>query len=180
MRLIVYRKHFFMVGTTFLLLLANAHLAFGHPWWKWHWDKQTIGVGIWNCFEDAEAARNDWDAPTDLSLPTSSVHTDISVWCDDFGNTGWGGLASIEHASFDFWHCFWWCRVEHGHARFNSYYSGSTGGGVNSDRRGVLCQEIGHVLGLDHSDTGDCMGKGYFNNINVTGPHNWNDINAMY
>ncbi len=170
------------VFSTFILLLTalNANLAFGHRWSSWHWDKSTIRVGIWSCTADAGAARSDWDSHTDLSLPTSSSHTDISVWCGNFGDTGWWGLASIEDSSFDWWHCFWWCRIEHGHARFNSFYGGSTGTGTASDRRGVLCQEIGHLFGLDHSNTGDCMGKGYYNNVNVTGSHNWSDINSMY
>jgi hypothetical protein len=166
----------FVVG----LLVANYNVAFGHNWWKWHWDKSTINVWLQNCLTEAEAARYDWDSHTQLSLPKKTSHTDISVWCGNFGNTGWWGLASIEDSSYDFWHCFWWCRISHGHARFNTYYGGTTGSGTGSDRRGVLCQEIGHLFGLDHSNTGDCMGKGYWNGINVTGPHNWSDVNAKY
>jgi hypothetical protein len=162
------------------LLIGNYNLAFGHKWWKWHWDKSTIRVWIQNCETEAEAARADWDGHTDLSLPRLTSHTDISVWCDNFGKTGWWGLASIEDSEFDWWHCFWWCRIKHGHARFNTYYGGTTGTGSGSDKRGVLCQEIGHLFGLDHSNTGDCMGKGYWNSINVTGSHNWGDVNSMY
>lgn len=163
------------------LLVANYDIAFGHKWWKWHWDKSTIKVGIWNCATEANAAKVDWDSHTQLSLPGSSTHTDISVWCDNFGNTGWWGLASIEDSSWDTWHCFWWCRISHGHARFNTYYGGSTGAGEGSERRGVLCQEVGHLFGLDHSNTGGCMAKGYYSpSSNITNAHNWADINAMY
>lgn len=177
-------KHKVTTGTLGLLvlalLLANYNIAFGHKWWKWHWDQSTIKLGIWSCATEANAARVDWDSHTDLSLPTSSSHTDVSVWCDNFGNTGWWGLASIEDPDFDWWHLWCWCRIDHAHARFNTYYGGTTGSGAGSDKRGVLCQEIGHTFGLDHSNTGDCMGKGYYNNINITSAHNWADINAMY
>ncbi len=162
-----------------VLAAANVDLALSHKWSSWHWDKRNIRVAIWNCTADANAAKHDWDNGTDLSLPHRSSHTDISVWCGNFGDTGWSGLASIEKSSFDFWHCFWSCRIEHGHARYNSFYGGSTGTGTNSDRRGILCQEIGHLFGLDHSNHG-CMGKTYFNNSNVVTSHNRSDINAMY
>lgn len=163
------------------LTLANGHLAVAHWWWYWHWDKSTIGVAIWNYAADAGAARVDWNNNTDLTLPLSGVHTDISAFGGNYGNNGWWGLASIESAGIDWpWHCgalFFApaCRIVHGHARYNSFYGGSA-----ADRQGVFCQEIGHLFGLDHSNTGDCMGKGYYNAINVTGPHNWADINARY
>ncbi len=177
------KKHLVILVSLVLLMAGlvalNYQLAHAHRWSKWHWDKKTIKVKMWNCGADTEAARNDWDSHTDLSLPTSNSHTDISFWCGNWGDTGWWGLASIEDADWD-WHCWWYCKVDHGHARFNAFYGGSTGTGTGSDRRGVLCQEIGHLFGLDHSNTGDCMGKTYFNNINVSGSHNWSDINSMY
>jgi hypothetical protein len=161
------------------LVAQNYELAYGHRWSSWHWDKSTISTWISSCQPEGEAARYDWSANTDLYLQPVNYHTDISVFCGNFGATGWWGLASIENSDWD-WHCWWWCKVSHGHARFNTYYGGSTGTGTGSDRRGVLCQEIGHLFGLDHSNTGDCMGKGYWNNINVVGPHNVSDINSMY
>lgn len=163
------------------LVVANYDMAFGHKWWKYHWHKSTLGVMRWNCVTEADAARVDWDSHTDLSLPVKGSHTDISVWCDNFGDTGWKGLASLEDVDWDTWHCFWWCKIKHGHARENTYYGQSGGASSESRRRGTLCQEIGHTFGLDHSNTGGCMAKSYYTPwSNVTNAHNWADVNAMY
>ena len=48
------------------------------------------------------------------------------------------------------------------------------------DIQGIFCQEIAHGWGLGHSNTGDCMGKTYYNNINYYGPHNSADFYNMY
>ena len=68
------------------------------------------------------------------------------------------------------------CHILHGHAELNYYYS------MTSEfKQGAFCQEFGHLLGLDHSDTGDCMGLGYYSSTNYyTGPHNWDDIYYKY
>jgi len=168
--------------TSLVLLIGNFQIAVAHNWWFWHFDTSTIGILISGTNgTQANDARIDWDSHTDLSLPRSTSHTDISAIGGNFGATGWWGLASIEAPGIDWpWHCGWAffapiCRVAHGHARFNTFY-----GGTLADVQGVYCQEIGHLFGLDHSNTGDCMGKSYFNAINLTGPHNWSDINARY
>ncbi|HEX9272168.1 MAG TPA: hypothetical protein VGA01_08140 [Candidatus Binatia bacterium] len=166
-----------MCGIVALLVLLNVQLAYGHDWWWYCWHKgSTLGVWVYGSNQaEANAALNDWDSHTHVNFSRPGSHTDISVWGANFGATGWWGLASIESTSYDWWHHWWWCRIEHAHARYNSYYGGTSG-----DIQGVLCQEIGHTLGLDHSNTGDCMGKSYYNNINVTGPHNWSDINSKF
>jgi hypothetical protein len=166
-----------MVGVVVMLLLLNVQLASGHDWWWYCWHRgSTLGVWVYGSNQaEANAALNDWDSHSDVNFSRPGSHTNLSVWGANFGATGWWGLASIEDTSYDWWHHWWWCRVEHAHARYNSFYGGSSG-----DIRGVFCQEIGHTLGLDHSNTGDCMGKSYYNNINVTGPHNWSDINSKF
>ncbi|UQN09378.1 hypothetical protein [Deinococcus sp. QL22] len=165
------------------LILLNLQQASAHNWWFWHWDQSTLGVGLWNDLAETDAVRAEWDSRTDLSLPRRSEHTDISMFGGNFGDTGWWGLATIEGWGLDWpWHCptIGGCRITHGHARFNSFYGGTTGTGSGSDKRGVYCQEIGHLFGIDHSNTGDCMGKTYFNTANLSGPHNWADINNRY
>jgi len=166
-----------------ILLAANMQIVFAHNWWDWHWHKSTLHLRVTGSHQnEAVSAIRDWDTNIrDLKLHTQfKTHTNISVFGAYFGATGWGGLATIEDYSFDWWHKWNYSRIEHAHATYNSYYGGTTGAGSNSDVRGVFCQEIGHAFGLDHSNTGDCMGKTYFNNINVTGSHNWSDINGKY
>lgn len=165
-----------------VLLAGNIQVAFAHNWGNWCWHKgSTLKVWVAGTHQaEANAALNDWASHTDVNFSNQSSHTWISVLGGNYGATGWWGLASIEDSSFDWWHHWQWCRIEHAHSRYNSYYGGTGGTGANSDIRGVQCQEIGHTLGLDHSNTGDCMGKSYYNNINVTGSHNWADINAKF
>jgi hypothetical protein len=171
---------FAVVFATVALLAANVGVASAHQWSNWHWDKSGPMIVIQNYIfgtntAQAELARQDgWNKIGILYNYSVNYHTDVSVFGGNYGPTGWWGLASIEDADWG-WHCFGWCHIGHAHARYNSYY-----GGTAADIQGVFCQEIGHAWGLDHSNTGDCMGKGYFNNINVYGPHNNTDFWNMY
>lgn len=165
------------------LLFANVQVAFAHNWWQWHWHKNPVHIWVFGSnVPETVAAIADWGSHiSDMKLHVQfRGHTDISAFGANFGNTGWWGLATIKNYSFDWWHYWNWSRIKHAHSAYNSYYGGTGGTGSGSDIRGVQCQEIGHTFGLDHSNTGDCMGKGYYNNINVTGPHNWSDMNAKY
>lgn len=159
-----------------MLLLANLELAHAHRWWKWHWNK--AGIGAWNTavrHDEAQAALNDWGSHTEINFSMKSSHTDISVFDGNYGATGWSGLATIKDSEWDWW-CWWWCGVDHGHARVNTYYAGNPSG-FSNNIQGIFCQEIGHLFGLGHSDNG-CMGKGYYNNLNTSVSHNWSDVNA--
>lgn len=178
------KKHAVIYGilVAFLMVL-NVQLAYAHNWWDWHWHKNTLHIKVSGSHQyEALAAIRDWDRHVrDLKLHTVfKNHTDISVFGVNFGATGWGGLATIESYGFDWWHKWNYSKIKHAHATYNSYYGGTGGTGANSHIRGIFCQEIGHVFGLHHSNTGDCMGKSYYNNINITGPHNWSDIEAKY
>lgn len=166
-----------MLGLVVLALLGlNFNVAYGHDWWLWCLHGNPVSVYVFGSHTaQANAALTDWDSHSDVNFNRVSFHTTLSVFGGDFGATGWWGLASIESYDYDWWHHWYWCRITHAHARYNSYYGGSS-----ADIQGIFCQEIGHCLGLDHSNTGDCMGKTYYNNINVTGSHNWSDINAKF
>ena len=81
--------------TMVALLVANISVAQAH-WWStawtyYHWHKSTLGVWIYGTHQnESETARARWDAATDLSLPRTNSHTDISLYAANFGNTGWG------------------------------------------------------------------------------------------
>lgn len=166
-----------------VIALIGANLAYAHPWgpspYGYHWNKygSSVTLGIYNqtsgrYYTQSDAARYDWSVNTILYLPNYSSHTNISVFSENAGDTGWAGLASIiswENQSLN--------HLGHVHAEANTYYTNSYS---DNALRGVYCQEIGHAFGLDHSDTGDCMGAGYYNNAYTTGSHNWNDIYNTY
>lgn len=145
--------------------------AAAHNWGCWRQPNRTV-----NSYTTASnrtqalAALNEWSGDTVLNIVHQSSHTEISVLDGNYGNTGWGGLASIESASG--------CNVLHGHATLNTFYSYSSNG-----KRGVFCQEVGHLFGLQHSNDGGCMGGGYYYDINTNYQvvsHNITDIASKY
>jgi hypothetical protein len=150
---------------------AVAMPAFAHNWGCWRQPNRTVPVyNTASLRSQAAAAISEWNSDTVLSLPGRSSHTEVSVFDGSYGNTGWAGLASIESASG--------CNITHGHARVNRSYSYTSNG-----YRGIFCQEVGHLFGLDHSNDGGCMGGGYFYNINTSYnvvSHNINDIASKY
>lgn len=158
--------------------------ASAHPWgpspYGYHWNRygSSVTIGIYNTstgryYTTSQAAKNDWDSNTILYLPNRSSHTDISVFNANSGATGWAGLASIES-----WENLALNHIGHVHSQVNTYYANSYS---DSYVQGIYCQEIGHGFGLDHSNTGDCMGLGYYSSTTYyTGPHNWNDIYNVY
>lgn len=168
---------------TVSLLVANVGLASAHNWGNYHWNRGgsqvVLNHYIYGTHQtEAEYARQDgWNKIGILYDYRVYSHSDISVWGGNFGATGWWGLASLEDLDWD-WGSWGWNHIAHGHARYNSYYGGTTGYG--GDVQGVFCQEIAHTWGFDHSNTGDCMGKSYYNNINFFGPHNNTDFYNRY
>lgn len=146
-------------------------IAQAHNWGCWIQPNRTVYTyNTAALSSQASAALSDWDTKTILSIPRVSYHTEVSVFDGYYGNTGWAGIASIESYSG--------CNILHGHARVNRSYSYSSNG-----YRGIFCQEVGHLFGLDHSNDGGCMGGGYFYDINTyytVVSHNVNDIYNKY
>jgi len=180
-------KLLFGAAMAVALLAANIGVASAHQWcagWPdgcFHWNKggSQIIIQNWNYasnWQAAENARQDgWNKIGILYNYNVNYHTDISVFDGNFGATGWAGLATIEGLDFD-WGCLCWDHINHAHARYNTYY-----GGGQQYIQGVFCQEIAHGWGLDHSNTGDCMGLGYYaGSTDYYGPHNNTDFYNMY
>lgn len=159
------------IGLAALLVLAVATPAIAHNWGCWTQPNRTVYVrNTANYSSQAQAAINEWSNDTIIDVVNVGYHTEVSVYDGNYGNTGWGGIASIESYSG--------CNILHCHSRLNYYYSYTSNG-----KRGVQCQEFGHCLGLDHSNDGGCMGGGYYYSINsyyTVVSHNINDIYNKY
>lgn len=161
-----------MVGTAVVFMLPWVEApAAAHNWGCWRQPNRTVySYNSASNNSQAAAALNEWSVDTILNVVNVGSHTEISVFDGNYGNTGWGGLASIESASG--------CNILHGHATLNTYYSYTSNG-----KRGIFCQEVGHLWGLDHSNDGGCMGGGYYYDINTyytVVSHNINDIATKY
>lgn len=167
-------------GLAVTLIFANVQVAGAHDWWHWHWHTgNTIETWVGGQYKSTyESVLNEWDRKTDVRFPRSSSHTEMSVFDGNYGATGWGGLASIEDKGYDWWHHWDYSKIQHCHARVNLYYKDRNNWST-TDVRGIQCQEVGHCLGLGHSDDG-CMGKWYFNDDNYVRSHNVSDVNRKY
>lgn len=123
--------------TTAGLVMAN------NQWSCWHWEKSSISVntaagGYWGTIISDEF--NDYDVGTCVSFTGGN---EIVGDAGFYGNTGWLGLAQI--LTYDSGKC----AILTAQALMNQSYLDGGSYGETADRH-VTCQEIGHVLGLDH------------------------------
>ncbi len=163
------------------LLAGNLQVARAHNWWHWHWHKGGSFIQIQNHnfaynWWAAERARQDgWNKVHILYNYSVDYHTDVSVFDGHWWDRTWAGLASIESRSWDSASGSY-AHINHAHARYNRRYGDWNQGWI----QGVFCQEIFHTYGFDHSNTGDCMGLGYYNNSYYYGAHNSGDFYDRY
>jgi hypothetical protein len=116
-------------------------------------------------------------------------HTDISIFQSYQPGAWWCGLANVWGT---YTNVSGQLHITHGHAQWNTACTSGAGLSGTGYRQGIFCQEIAHVLGLDHSNTSDCMGLSYFSGssgryyIGSTGPyrydwdHQASDLYYMY
>lgn len=153
-----------------VLLFANlltAPLAFAHSS-GWHWNRYgaTVTINVYNTTTyraESTAAITDWDTKTILALPQVTSHSDIHLFDNNYGATGWASLYSFESYTTG-------KHLTHVHGRLNYYYSLST-----TQKQAIFCKLLGHSFGLDSSNDG-CMNG----TLSSTVQHNWDDIYAMY
>ena len=109
-----------------------------------------------------------------LYLDLSAVNkgkTHIKSYNGYYGDTGWLGIAFISIGDFE-------GHIRSGEAYVNEFYiedfywpdGGSQYTGFNEpdEWQGVMCQEIGHEFGLDHTDGDTCMNTGAREPMNDT------------
>ncbi len=132
-------------------------VAFGsHSWGGYHWEGRDSSVTVADKMGSAiqgvsvPAAVADWQgalpADTLVLQVVSSNKGDISVELKG-GSIQWLGLAQV---FLDGGH------ITKGKVTLNANYVGHPDLGTNEWLH-VLCQEIGHVIGLDHTTGNSCM-----------------------
>ncbi|HEX2995920.1 MAG TPA: hypothetical protein VHP14_13940 [Anaerolineales bacterium] len=152
----------FVFVLIFVLAAFPASVDASHSWGNYHWARSSNPITIsvidsmttsWD--DNLSTAMNDWSSSSVLNLTRESGSTTTSTRrncrpaagkvraCNyTYGNTGWLGVAQI------------WANGNHitqGTAKMNDSYMASSSYS-ETNRQHVICQEIGHVWGLDHQD----------------------------
>jgi hypothetical protein len=145
-----------------------------HSWGNYHWGRSSnpftvqLGDNVGAAWDSAlSGAASDWNQSTVVNTPVVAGGTlsntkkcrattgRVEVCNNRYGNNGWLGVAQI------------WLSGGHitkGIVKLNdTYYAAGGPYDTAAWRNSVMCQEIGHTLGLDHNDedfsttTGTCM-----------------------
>lgn len=155
-----------------MVLVVPASVSASHSWANYHWARTsnpfTLKLGDrladpWHSYLGTTSS--DWSKSTVLDtaiVPGSAVKRlcsaiagTVQVCNSTYGNNGWLGVASI------------WVSGNHitqGTVKLNDTYFNTATYNTSAWRNMVMCQEVGHTLGLDHQDTifdnpnlGTCM-----------------------
>ncbi len=182
--------------TLFVLLSFPIGANANHSWNNYHWARTsnpfTIKVVDSNTpdWDDNKAVSiADWSASTVLNLINIAgsdlqntrkrcpmVSGQVRSCNANYGFNGWLGLASINITGG--------VHITQGSSKMNdSYFNG--GGYTEVNRQQVMCQELGHTLGLDHqsttgADLGTCMD--YADALDNPSPnaHDYDELLTIY
>jgi hypothetical protein len=161
-----------VIGSALAVMLALVAFSpaaqANHSWGKYHWARQsnpfTLKVGdnvssTWDSYLGTTSV--DWTKSSVLNTtvvpgtknPTTCTPTSgrVEVCNAAYGTNGWLGVAQI------------WVSRRHivqGTTKVNDTYFNTAKYNTPAWRNLVMCQEVGHTLGLDHQDE-------IFNNTNL-------------
>jgi predicted Zn-dependent protease len=137
------------------MVLASTSV-FGAQWEDYHWPSYNTNLGITNTASgeyNVAAAVSDWNqaaSGTELSLAVNGG-SDIEIRSKNMSAWYLGTAEILVDTSTD--------HILSGRVTLNHRYlrEGNLYGFDASVRQHVLCQELGHVLGLDHQHGDSCM-----------------------
>lgn len=157
---------------TLAVLAVSDSSPAAHRWMRWHWARArnpfTLGytarmTGPWSSL--VAPVMNRWDTVHKLRPGTRDIvnwvaGNDFVIEARNYGPNGWFGLASLR-ADFITGH------IVRGRVQLNDFYFK---GQYDNDvaRRHVLCQEVGHILGLDHNEIPEVFGASCMDDRNST------------
>ena len=163
------RLSFIGIAAIAVSLLAPGLASANHSWGGYHWARTAnpfslkLGdnvSGTWDSF--LATTSSDWSQSTvlDTTIVAGSTKSRIckpttgrvEVCNTSYGNTGWLGVASISVTGGT--------HITKGTVKVNDTYFDTPTYNSTAWRNLVMCQEVGHTLGLDHQDTN-------FNNANL-------------
>ncbi len=160
-----------LISSLFLLSVVASDALASHSWGNYHWARIAnpftlkFGDNLSSAWKPYLATTtNDWNQSSVLEAQTeagqsgkncSSTTGRVEVCNKKYGNNGWLGIAQI------------WVSGDHitkGVVKVNDTYFNTAKYNKPEWRNLVMCQEVGHTLGLDHQDEkfdnpnlGSCM-----------------------
>lgn len=131
-----------------------------HDWGGYHWSRAAnpfllrLGDNVYSIWDASlQSAAYDWGQSTVINTtiypgltkpkPCKATWGRVEVCSERYGNNGWLGIAQI------------WISGRHivqGIVKVNDYYFSRSPYNTSAWRNYVMCQEVGHTLGLDHQD----------------------------
>ena len=148
--------------TTLVVVFAVATLAYAdHSWGGYHWARTSnpfnlkLGDNVsatWDSY--LATTSSDWSASSTLLSTTvvagktkpkvcRATSGRVEVCSERYGANGWLGIATV------------WASGTHitkGTVKVNDTYFNTSTYNTPAWRNLVMCQEVGHTLGLDHQD----------------------------
>ena len=187
-----------VIGLVTVIIAAfPAAASASHSWGSYHWARTSnpftlkvvdSATQAWDSY--LVTSIGDWSASSVLNLTRvegsvakgktcKTFSGRVNVCNSKYGNNGWLGVASI------------WAQGEHitqGTVKLNDTYFNTPSYNTPAWRNMVMCQEIGHIFGLDHQDEnfgnanlGTCMD--YTNNPSsnqAPNAHDYEQLEAIY
>jgi hypothetical protein len=185
----------FVFVLIFALAAFPASVDASHSWGSYHWarsgnpktisvidsmttswdDNLNIAISDWNSSSVLNVVRESGSTTASTRRRCSPVAGKVRACNSTYGNNGWLGVAQI------------WASGSHitqGTAKMNDTYLASSSYSETA-RQHVICQEIGHVWGLDHqdesgADLNTCMD--YSNALDNPHPnaHDYQQLETIY
>lgn len=191
-------RRLFATAVLAVAISALPSLALGtHSWGGYHWARTsnpfTLKVGdnvggAWDAVLNTTVS--DWSQSTVLDLskvaggtrvkPCKPTTGRVEVCNASYGNNGWLGLAQIWITGGT--------HIVQGVTKVNDFYFNTAKYNTTAWRNLVMCQEVGHTLGLDHQDEnfdnanlGTCMD--YTNDPSTNqhpNTHDYDELKIIY
>ena len=165
------RSALLAVGLVFAFVIPGTVSA-NHSWGGYHWARTsnpfTLKLGDnltdpWHPY--LASTSSDWSVSAVLDTTVvsgtavkklcSATTGTVQVCNSRYGNNGWLGVATIRVSGN---------HITQGTVKLNDTYFNTATYNTSAWRNMVMCQEVGHTLGLDHQDTifdnpnlGTCM-----------------------
>lgn len=183
-----------IIGAAVVLTASLAANA-SHSWNNYHWARSTTSFTLqvidsnstsWD--DELGLALSQWSQSSKLDMKVTSYDSSSSARqqcapvvgkvrsCNyTYGQTGWLGLASINLDSRG--------HISQGTSKMNDSYSSSFAS--QDERRHVMCQELGHTLGLGHtsedgSTQNTCMDYSQSSTSTAPNSHDYSQLSSIY